>query len=280
MIKKYLAYVNSGSNLDSKLRLAIIVAFTNHITLGKVPGNIGQILIGVSNWLCKGVTVTVNGLLFNLVDYNSFYICSPNFEEWAWDYIKVQKGDLFIDVGAHLGKYTLPVAQAVGEKGLVIAVEASRVNYNRLKKNIEYNNLHNITLINAAAWNNDEVLKFYPGEISGGGGVKRKAGDKFNEVNGRSMDSLLEEVAGGVAVNWIKIDVEGAELEVLRGFKKTLCLNSPKLLVEVFKENEVEFEKYMRSLNYHYHTVSESVAVDLKYYYCWKDLSLKLAGEK
>ena len=57
---------------------------------------------------------------------------------------KIKEGDVFVDVGAHVGRCTLPVARAVGEKGLVIAVEANIENYNCLKKNIESNNLHNI----------------------------------------------------------------------------------------------------------------------------------------
>lgn len=69
----------------------------------------------------------------------------------------------------------------------------------------------------------------------------------------------------------IKIDVEGAELEVVKGLNKTLSRNGPKLLIEVFKENEVEFEHYMRTLNYNYYIIPESIAEDLKYYYCWKE---------
>jgi len=181
-LHKYISYIRAGHNMRSKLKLAIIVAFTNHIVLGKVPGNIGKILIGVSNWLSQGITTNIHGLKFRVIDYDSCFICTPLFEEWAWDYLIVQEGDLFIDIGAHLGRYTLPIARVVGKNSLVIAVEASNKNYNCLKKNIECNSIYNVTVINAAAWSCDEKLKFYPGESSGGGGIKRKTGDKYSEI--------------------------------------------------------------------------------------------------
>jgi len=272
---KYISYIKAGYNLHNKLRLAIIVAFTNYIVLGKVPGSIGKILIGVSNLLSQGVTVTMNRLLYNLVDYTSLYICSPHFEDWAWDYLPVKEGDLFIDIGAHLGKYSLPIARAVGDKGSVIALEANSKNHDCLKNNVGLNNLHYITVLNIAAWSNDENLEFYPGESSGTGSINNKTGGKHCEISGRSLDSLLEEMAVGAPVDWIKIDVEGAELEVLKGAKKILCIDDPKLLVEVTEDNEVEFEHYMHKQNYHYCIIPESIRVGLKYYYCWKNEDLQ-----
>ena len=271
LLYKYISYIRAGHNLRSKLRLAIIVASTNHIILGEVPDSIGKILTGVSNWLSHGITTNIHGLKLRVIDHESCYICTPLFEEWAWDYLTVQEGDLFIDIGAHLGRYTLPIAKAVGEKGLVIAVDASGKNYYCLKKNIESNNLHNIIAINVAAWSNDENLKFYPGESSGKGSIRKGSGQEHVEVNGRSLDSLLEELNREVPVNWIKIDVEGAELEVLKGLNKTLSKNSPKLLIEVFEKNAIEFERYMNTLDYSYYIIPESISVGLKYYYCRKN---------
>lgn len=210
ILYKYIGYIGAGYNLRSKLRLAIIVAFTNQIVMNRVPCNIGKMLISVSNWLSQGITTNIHGLKLRVVDHESCYICTPLFEEWAWDYLTVQEGDLFIDIGAHLGRYTLPIARAVGENGLVIAVEASIKNYNCLKRNIESNNIRNIIAINAAAWSNNEKLKFYPGKSSGGGGIKKKTGAEYSEIGGRRMDGLLKEVAKGMPVDWDKDRCRGS----------------------------------------------------------------------
>lgn len=273
---RYIGYLNSGCNLSSKLRLAIILAFTNHIVLRRVPRSVRKILIKGANWLSQGVTTNAHGLKFKMQDYECCYICTPLFEDWSWDYLQVKEGDVFVDVGAHVGRYTLPVARAVGEKGLVIAVEPNIENYNRLRDNISLNNLRNIITINAAAWSDDAKLKFYAGESSGRGSIKEKVGANYVEVNGRSLDSLLEEVKTGIRVDWIKIDVEGAELEVLKGLNKTLIRNSPKLLVEVNEKNRNEFERSMNMLNYKYCTIPESERRELGntiylYYYCWRN---------
>ena len=268
LLNRYIGYLDSGCNLSSKLRLSIILGLTNHIVLGKVPNGIRKTIIKLANWLSHGVTTNVHGLKFRMVDYDSCYVCTPLFEDWSWDYLQVKEGDVFVDVGAHVGRYTLPVAKAVGERGLVIAIEPNVENYNCLRTNIELNNLRNIVTVNAAAWSNNAKLKFYAGESSERGSIKRKVGDNYVEVNGRSLDSLLEQVNERAQVNWIKIDVEGAEIEVLKGLNKTLEQNSPQLLVEVLEENRNEFEHSMNMLNYKCYAIPES---EMGYYYCWRN---------
>jgi len=283
MLRKYFAYVNGGCNFSSKLRMAIIIAFSNHIILGMVPANIGKILIDISNWLSLGVISNVNGLKYRMIDYSSSFVCTPFYEAWSGEYLQLKEGDVFLDIGAHIGRYTLPVARAVGENGLVIAVEASSRNYDCLNNNIKLNNLHNVIAINAAAWSSNDDLKYYPGKSSATGSI---IGDKENEgikVQGRSSDSLLEELNREAPVNWIKIDVEGVEIEVLKGLSKTLLKNKPKLIVEVLRKNIKKFENYMEALNYHYHSIpdSRSIGGDDMYYYCWKNEDVHgINGEK
>ncbi len=130
--------------------------------------------------------------------------------------------------------------------------------------------------INVAAWSTNCDLNYYQGRVSSTGRIRKDAGKKSIEVNGRSLDSLLEELNREIPANWIKIDVEGAELEVLRGLNKTLCFNSPRLFIEVINDNEVEFENYMHTLNYNYYIIPESIAEDLKYYYCWRNSERKI----
>lgn len=70
-----------------------------------------------------------------------------------WNFIQLRKGDVFIDVGAHIGKYTILVAKIVGKEGLVIAIEPNPENYETLLENIKLNNLKNVIAVNIAAWN-------------------------------------------------------------------------------------------------------------------------------
>jgi FkbM family methyltransferase len=134
-------------------------------------------------------------------------------------------GGIVVDVGAHYGRYAIIAAKRVGPKGKVIAIEADPNNFDMLNKNIKLNELseHVITLNYAASSNKSKVKLSIPEKKSGHTIyssiiTSRAPTEKFIEVNANTIDNLLHE--NGISleqVNWIKIDVEGAELEVLKG---------------------------------------------------------------
>ncbi|MEM4311455.1 MAG: FkbM family methyltransferase [Nitrososphaerales archaeon] len=61
-----------------------------------------------------------------------------------WEFFKPKKGEIVIDVGAHIGKYSLPIANLVGKEGLVISIEPYPINYEALIRGIKLNHLKNI----------------------------------------------------------------------------------------------------------------------------------------
>jgi len=67
---------------------------------------------------------------------------SPLFEQWIWKYLHILNlGDCSIDIGAHIGKYTIQVARIIGDEGLVLSIEAHPDNYKILVENILINHL-------------------------------------------------------------------------------------------------------------------------------------------
>jgi len=62
-----------------------------------------------------------------------------------------------------------------------------------------------------------------------------------------ALQTLLKEIE---KVDWIKIDVEGAEFETLKGLEDTLRKKSPRLIVEVFEQNRENVFKYMKDRGY------------------------------
>jgi FkbM family methyltransferase len=152
-----------------------------------------------------------------------------------------KEGDIVVDVGAHIGKYTIIASKMVGSKGKVIAIEAHPVNYDILKQNIFLNKLSNVIALNYAVHSTETLVKLYePGQEEGFTIYNTIMTDrtslnnqKYIEVKANTLDSLLLE-NGIKEVNWIKIDVEGAEFEVLKG--ATNILSSSKdisLLIEI-----------------------------------------------
>jgi FkbM family methyltransferase len=173
-------------------------------------------------------------------------VCSNVAEPWLTSHFKPREGDVVIDVGAHIGKYALIAAKMVGENGLVIAIEAHQENYSALLRNIELNGFGNIRAFNFAALERDDEWVRLGGSRDDGYSVKVNSySTNFLSVRSKSIDTISREEQIP-RVDIMKIDVEGAEVEVLKGARETL-LNSPslKVLIEVRYDNIAEVNSIM-----------------------------------
>jgi len=109
-------------------------------------------------------------------------------EPWMACYFKPRRGDVVVDVGAHVGKYALVAAKNVGS-GKVIAIEAHPENFNALLKNIHLNGFRNIIALNVAAFNEDDKKIELTGFRDDGYSIKSSEGAKI-EVKTRTIDSI------------------------------------------------------------------------------------------
>ena len=103
----------------------------------------------------------------------------------------------------------------MGQQGRVVAIEAQPDSFDMLNKNIKLNKLTNIIALNYAVYSGKTKVKLYSSYSI----IQERAGQSLQsyiEVSADTLDNLLRE-AGIDEVNWIKIDVEGAELDVLKG---------------------------------------------------------------
>jgi FkbM family methyltransferase len=148
----------------------------------------------------------------------------------------VEAGSTAVDVGAHIGDYTYSLCRAVGSAGRVIAVEPLPDLARLLTRATEHLGLP-VTVVNCALSSKDgEADLLIPTEHG-----RRKAGystlerrdveGKTCRVAVRKLDDVCRDVSG--RISFIKIDVEGHELEVLRGAVDTLNRHHPNLLIEI-----------------------------------------------
>ncbi|HJT47447.1 MAG TPA: FkbM family methyltransferase [Nitrososphaeraceae archaeon] len=147
------------------------------------------------------------------------------------EFFRPRQGDTVVDVGAHIGKYSIIASKYVGQSGQVIAIEAHPGNLEVLNRNIKLNGLTNVIALHYVVYSKETKIKLYlPGQeshytiyntvISSRQNARE---DTFVEVNANTLDKILEQ--NGISdseVNWMKIDVEGAELEVLKGASNIL----------------------------------------------------------
>lgn len=160
----------------------------------------------------------------------------PN--EFNWLARILQPGMTFVDVGANMGLYSLFAARRVGSQGCVLAFEPSGREYAMAKANIERNQLSQVKLMRMAL--SDETgnveLLVAPMRHSGhntlGAFAYNTPIERRETVPAERLDDVLLRMAPH-RVDVIKMDVEGAELRVLRGAAQTLARFRPVLLVEV-----------------------------------------------
>ncbi len=153
--------------------------------------------------------------------YTSFAMEKQIREKW-WN---IQKGDYVFDIGSHYGSYTL-TALAQGAE-FVISVDPDRISFFDLETNLILNSFSQKCFhMNYMLGKEPGISDFYPISHS-----NRKEGDRIESRLVTTVDSIKTMLVLP-KLDWIKIDVEGMELDVLEGAKETLQQFKPKLLIE------------------------------------------------
>jgi FkbM family methyltransferase len=136
----------------------------------------------------------------------------------------LKKGDIVLDIGAHWGGFSVCFANLVGNEGKVFSFEPSSKNYRILRKNIQINKLSNIEVSKYAVGDKEDFVKLKIASTSSGHNSIARDNllfEKEEVVKQIKIDKFLKEKEIK-NINFIKIDVEGYELEVLKGMKETI----------------------------------------------------------
>lgn len=145
------------------------------------------------------------------------------------------RGSTFVDVGANIGVFTIPLAKQVGTDGRVLAIEPSPRIFPYLRDNVQMNRLGNVRLQNCAAYHCDQSeVPFYesPQDQFGMGSLGAQFHEQPVAVPAQTLDSLLEK-EGLHHVDLLKVDVEGYEQSVFKGAQRLLSApDAPILLFE------------------------------------------------
>jgi FkbM family methyltransferase len=148
----------------------------------------------------------------------------------------LSEGDVFIDVGANIGYYSILAGKIVGERGQVIALEPVPNTVKVLDLNIKLNNLKNIKTIPKAAWSNSSLLNIYlPGGYYGWASHIKLHESKILHTKAVPLDDVSKKIP---AIKLLKIDVEGSEYQVLIGAKETLK-KTKNVVMEVSENSDV-----------------------------------------
>jgi FkbM family methyltransferase len=188
-----------------------------------------------------GSTVLVNAkdIVGRYIYY--FGIWEPNLTFWVSE--RLREGDIFVDVGANLGYYSLLASKLVGKNGTVIAIEPLSEIFGMLTRNVELNHARNVRAVNVAAWDKEAVMDIFTWPKCPTGVTTLNAGwadkwklERHGKVRATQLSDILRE-HGAQAARLIKVDVEGSEGQVIFGMKSILDVGRTdiELLVEVHR---------------------------------------------
>jgi FkbM family methyltransferase len=162
----------------------------------------------------------------------------------------IKPGDVVIDAGAYTGDYTVFAAKKAGREGKVIAFEPDEKNLRVLRRNLAHDKLNNVTIIPRGLWDKNTSLSLdsfngLHSTISSGGKEKiqvAKLDDEIKKLNLKKID-------------FIKMDIEGAEIEAVKGAIKILKKFRTRLAIASYhivngKQTSIFLEKLLSELGY------------------------------
>jgi FkbM family methyltransferase len=172
----------------------------------------------------------------------------------------LEENNVFFDIGANIGAYSLVAARIVGPGGQIHSFEPVSKVYDRFEENIKLNHLSNIFANQNAVYQTSEVLELFVSAKENAGMSSIFHHDtesgKIEKVQAITIDDYVEKNKIQ-RIDMVKIDIEGAEIFALNGMRNSISRFRPVILVElnegVFLNNtdkEQEVILFMKSLNY------------------------------
>lgn len=146
---------------------------------------------------------------------------------------KLRQGDIVVDVGAHIGTFTLKALRTVGSSGFVVGVEPASKNFRLLSRNVAANSMQNVAIFNVGLGGEPGRAELNLYKRGGENSVfKRETPPAAVEaIQIDTLDSIANRLSLS-HVDFVKIDVEGFELEVLKGGKNVLARHHPSIAME------------------------------------------------
>lgn len=173
---------------------------------------------------------------------------------------ELQEGDVMLDIGANFGLHSLLAGRIVGPAGEVHAFEPLPANLKRLRHHLHINRLTSVVQVlpSAVSDSPDSTLSFFSGAEELGATASLSGARGNSQVN-RVPNTRLDDYSTKITrkVKLVKIDVEGAELSVLKGGRKFIETQRPTLAIEVhafafaeFETSLAEFKAFLNELGY------------------------------
>ncbi len=162
-------------------------------------------------------------------------------------------GSVFFDIGAHFGYYSAIAAMLNGDNGMVYAFEPRPMNARFFRKHMRINGFKNVTLFECATGRSDEEVGFNTRTGSATGHVDKSGSLKVKQVSvsGMVKDGRLP------PPDFIKIDVEGGEIEVLSDLRQLIAEKRPRMVIATHNDECHDFVTgLLQELDYNFEVLN------------------------
>jgi len=162
----------------------------------------------------------------------------------------IGRGHVVIDAGANIGVFSVLMSKLVGGRGKVYAFEPDKINFEILLKNLKINKCDNVIPINKALSDKNGRIKLYLSEWNKGDHRIYPSDEKRKsiEIETVTLDSFLKE-----KIDFLKIDIQGAEALMFKGAKKSIFKNKPKFILEFWpvgiKDSGEDYVEFIKQIN-------------------------------
>ncbi len=210
------------------------------------------------------LTVTIGGVHANVrPGTTDLAIFATAHEPRTSSWFQVKPGDVVVDVGAHIGRYTLLAARYASK---VVAVEPEPSNFSALLSNIRLNSYSNVIALCVALSDQNQKLPLHVASLGNMGssslepestGQETESKRGTVEVQCDTLDSIISRLKLE-AIDWLKMDVEGHEIPALEGAQETLA-KVKNVILEVSRGNETSCSKLMERAGLEYASIDVGI---------------------
>lgn len=150
-------------------------------------------------------------------------------EEYKKENFEIKSNDIVIDIGAHIGLFTIYASQFC-EKGKIFSFEPVEENYRLLEENVITNNLEQVKIFNLAVSNSTEPIKLFINNDESGHSMYSKSSNSLL-VNSISLQRIFDDNQIEYC-NFLKLDCEGAEYEIIKNLPSKYFEKINKMVIE------------------------------------------------
>jgi FkbM family methyltransferase len=246
-LKKFLSHLMPKGQLKEKIKLLFYNATAQ-------KGTSFSLIFGAKTFY----KTHYNGLDFTTLD--ALYNIVPDFDFYT-HFHKVKPGDVVVDAGANNGYIALLFSKQTGNNGKVYAFEPDSINIGHIKENLSLDKslADNVIIQDLLLWNENTMVDFYEAGTVGSSAIWKPDGEKLVKKEAVTIDQWV--MRNNITrLDFIKMDIEGAEIEAMDGCVETLKTLKPDFAIASYhivngQPTYIKMEEFFKKHNYPFKTV-------------------------